>query len=246
LAGRSSFSEDLTTALVLHEALQRAHALANRLLTASILECIALSRSINLDIHGARSHFAEAIAIYNVLGRSDAAANVGLDLGEAEFIAGDVTSALRYASDALEMARTLNDLPTVTNLVSNIAAYFVASGRYDDARAFAREALHLAFELQLDVHVVWAAQHFAAIAALQAQDDCEKTSVQRKRAAQLLGFVDKSLASLGVADSYTEAQEHDRVIAVLRDTISSVELLRLMATGAGMTPDKAVEYALSL
>lgn len=83
----------------------------------------------------------------------------------------------------------------------------------------AREAVHLASDMQFEVHVTWAAQHFAAVAALQPQQEVENASEQHRVAPHLLGFVDKSLASLDVADWYTEVQEHDRVLAVLRNTI---------------------------
>jgi predicted ATPase len=148
LLGRSLEGEP-----VLHEALQTARTLENHPLAGSILECIALSRSMNADVSGARSYFAEALTIYKMLGLDDAVATATLNLAEAEFVAGDVGSALRHGTDALAVSRALNDLPTVTNLLSNIAVYLIALGRYDDALESAREALHLASDLQLEVHV---------------------------------------------------------------------------------------------
>jgi tetratricopeptide (TPR) repeat protein len=240
LLGKSEDGEPL-----LHEALQTAYTLADPSLTGDILECIALSRSVNADISGARAYFSQALTIYQDHQLDDGIVSAALNLGESEFVAGDSASAVRHANDALATAHALNDLPSVVNVLSNIAAYSVAQGRFDDTQTAAGEALHLAFELQLDVHVAWAAQHFAAVFALQPREEPENAWEQRKRAAQLLGFVDKRLASLDVADWYTEAQEHDRVLAVLHDTIGSDELLQLMATGAQMTQDEAVEYALS-
>jgi hypothetical protein len=45
---------------------------------------------------------------------------------------------------------------------------------------------------------------------------------------------------------YTEQQEYDRVFRVLSDEIGAETLAKLMALGAAMSEDQAVEYALSL
>ncbi len=152
---------------------------------------------------------------------------------------------MRHATDALAISRAIKDLLRETNLLSNITSYLIALERYDDAWNTALEALHLAYDLQLEVHVTWAVQHCAAVVALQAQEFAN-ASEQYRGAAHLLGFVEKSLVVLEVVGWYTEVQEYDRVLDILRDRMGIDELANLMATGAAMTQDQVVEYALSI
>jgi hypothetical protein len=61
-----------------------------------------------------------------------------------------------------------------------------------------------------------------------------------------LGFVGERIAELKAAWEYTERQEHDRVLAVLRDAIETADLGNLITAGAALTIDRAVEEALDI
>jgi predicted ATPase/transcriptional regulator with XRE-family HTH domain len=241
LLGRVAEGEPL-----LQEALTAARTLGDRMQLGGILECIALARSMDRDIAGARAHFADAVSNYTALGRENAAATVALNQAEAEFIADHAAAALELAADALMTFRTHGDLYSVTNCLGNMAAYLVALARYDEARAYAYEALELARELHLEVHVAWTVQHLAAIAARRPQSSIETASDSRRRAARLLGFVAARLASLNVVDWYTEQQEYDRTLTGLRDAIDVAELATLMAAGAAMSEEQAIEEAFAM
>jgi tetratricopeptide (TPR) repeat protein len=128
--------------------------------------------------------------------------------------------------------------------VANMAASLVVLGRYDEARAHAREALALARKLQLDNLTAVTLQHLAAVAALRPQGKAERTFEEHARAVRIMGFVDARVAVLGVARWYTEQQEYDRVLAVLRGAVGAAELADLMVAGAEMTEDQAIEEAL--
>lgn len=232
--------------LVLREALEAARTLNNRSLAARIQESIALNLARGGDAAGARSYFTEALAINEELGLESAAATVNLTFAEAEFLAGDVDAALRISADALATFRAIDQRYSVVNVLSNIAAYLTARNAFDAARTHAREALELAFELELDVHVAWAAQHLAAIAALRPGYDTDRPSEQHVRAGRILGFVEARLANLEVIDWYTEKQEFDRAIGVLRASIGEDKLSLLLAAGASMTVDGGVKLALSI
>ena len=61
----------------------------------------------------------------------------------------------------------------------------------------------------------------------------------------LLGFVEARLKSLGAHRDYTERQEHERVIAVLKSAFGE-QLDKLMALGAQWSEEAAAAAALEL
>jgi predicted ATPase len=235
--GRGAEAEPL-----LRNALEAVRALGNRRLEAFIIASMA----DHDDLAQARSSYAEALAIYTTIGAESGAALVGFNLAEAEFRAGETEPALRHAADALAIYGTLHDTYNATIVLGNMAAYFVSLARYDEAQAHANEALHLAREQQQKNFAALALQHLAAAAALSSQVEAEPTLELHSGAARILGFVDACLAALESPRGYTEQQEYDRVLTVLRDAMGTDELAKHIAMGAAMTQDQAVEYALSL
>ena len=86
-------------------------------------------------------------------------------------------------------------------------------------------------------------RRFAALTTPRdSKDVCEITAC----VGRLLGYVDARIASLGVLRQHTEQQEYDRAIRVISDEIGTETLVKLMALGAAMSEDRAVEYALSI
>jgi predicted ATPase/transcriptional regulator with XRE-family HTH domain len=227
---------------MLRNALEAVRALGNRRLEAFIIASMA----DHDDLAQARSSYAEALAIYTTIGAESGAALVGFNLAEAEFRAGETEPALRHAADALAIYGTLHDTYNATIVLGNMAAYFVSLARYDEAQAHANEALHLAREQQQKNFAALALQHLAAASALSSQVEAEPTLKLHSRAATILGFVDACLAALESPRGYTEQQEYDRMLTVLRDAMGTDELAKQMGMGAAMTQDQAVEYALSL
>jgi hypothetical protein len=98
--------------------------------------------------------------------------------------------------------------------------------------------------LQKEVSVAWALQHFAAIAALRPADDAEHLREDRLRAARLLGYVDARLSALESLHEYTEQQEYDKILPVLRDTLGEDELDKRTAEGSTWSEDQAVAEAM--
>jgi tetratricopeptide (TPR) repeat protein len=134
-----------------------------------MLSTVGYARSVEGDLAGARAAFAESLTVYSGAGAERAQAAVAANLAEAESRAGDADSALRYAADALALSRALHHMHNATYALYNMAAYFVASSRYDEARSHAREALDLARELQMSSALLWTLQHLAAVAVLPPQ-----------------------------------------------------------------------------
>jgi len=229
---------------LLRAALEEARSLGNRRNVAFSLLHIAVARSVAGDLDGARHYFAEALSIFTTIGAERNAASVANNLAEAEFLAGDRESALRHGADALATHRRLGFVNGVMYDLTNMAAYLVTAGRYVEARAHAREALDLAREQQFEIFVVWTLQHLAAIAALQPQHGFEPASSGYLRAAAVLGFVDARLAGLGAERQYTEQQEYDCTFAFLGAMLGADRFAALMAAGATMSEEEAIDQAL--
>ena len=98
----------------------------------------------------------------------------------------------------------------------------------------------MAREHDLDVLAAYALQHLGAIAALRPRSAADLRHTGYEQAARILGFVDARLAAMGSARA-EEQQEYDRVLNLLGDAVGADALGKLMAAGAAMTEEQAVE-----
>ncbi|HEY5425204.1 MAG TPA: tetratricopeptide repeat protein, partial [Candidatus Tumulicola sp.] len=213
-------------------------------LTGTALESLAMARMTAGDLAGSRPLYLEALSVFADIQDEQSIATVSANLAGMEFRAGNPESALRLAQDALVTQRATNN-PRVALLLCNISAYLVATRRFDEARDYAREGLTLAEERHMEVQIAWAVQHLAAIAALRhGEVQSESAAKDRRRAARILGFVDARLIALETSRKYTEQQERDALLTALREAIGAAALDDLMAAGAAMSEDRAVEESL--
>jgi tetratricopeptide (TPR) repeat protein len=174
-------------------------------------------------------------------------------LAELEFRAGNVEHAFDLAIKCLNLQRAAQSWRHLLITLANIAAYSVALNRWDRARAYAREALALAQEAQHATALASVLQHLAAVAVLSAAPSIppmmaapESSSLALARAALLLGYVDGCAVQLGLAREYTEQHEYDRVLAALRAAVPADDLAQHLAHGSMLTPEQAIELALSI
>jgi hypothetical protein len=72
--------------------------------------------------------------------------------------------------------------------------------------------------------------------------DRGRTSEEYSSAARLFGFLDAHGTALAPAD-FGLQHEYDRALNVLRGAIGADHLTRLMAVGATMTEDEAIDQA---
>jgi predicted ATPase/class 3 adenylate cyclase len=229
--------------VLLRHALENAQALGMRKTAAYALDGLAEGRTVAGDVAGARHHFGEALVAAQAAGAERLAAHIALNLAEAEFRGGDAVTALRLADEALPLLRALHDTIDVAVARSNMAAYLVALGRYDEARVAAREGLAGARDRQWSVGVDWTVQHLAAIAALRSCNDARAIE-DRRRAVRILGYVDVSFAGLEASREYTEQQEYDVILPALRNTLGADECARFMREGSTWSEDQAVAEAM--
>jgi predicted ATPase/class 3 adenylate cyclase len=240
LLGHPDRSQEL-----LRSALEACEALGRPRLTGMALESLAMALMTAGDIAGSRPLYAKALSVFQSIGAEKAALNVAANLAGAEFRGGDAATALRLATEMLARDRALKN-PRVAVVLCNIAAYLIVLGRWEDARNNAWEALNLACERHLDVQVVWALQHLAAVGALRSEGEGERTGDRRRRAARLLGYVEARLASLDTTRKFTDQQEYAAMLVSLREALSADELSDLMAQGATWSDEAAIAEARGL
>jgi predicted ATPase len=243
LLGRVSEGE-----AILLELLEPARARGTRSLIGYVLDSIALARSLNGDIVGARRHYADALAVFEALGAERSTAAVMHDLAQAEFRAGNSEGALHLESDALVAFRKLSHTHFVSYALANMVAalesmtaILITLARYEDARAHALEALDLSRELQLSVFTARTLQHLAAIALLDRHGDTSPLQDRHARTARILGFVDGRLAQLKISQEVSGQKEYDHVMSILQDTLGIDQARQLVAVGTTMTERQAVD-----
>jgi predicted ATPase/DNA-binding XRE family transcriptional regulator len=228
---------------MLREALETAYTLGDRRLTASVLQKIGWIQSFAGDYAGARVHLTEALAMAQVLGTESFAASVAVSLADNEFLAGDSEAALQLTVGLLARYGSLSASPIIAVALVNMAAYLIALGRYDEGRVNANDALERARALRVVVLVALSLLHLALVAVLQPDVECARPSTKYAGAARLFGFVAARLATMGGPGYSGLQREYDRALAVLRDVIDADDLVHLMAAGAMMTEDEAVDQA---
>lgn len=218
----------------LRSALQAFRRLGARRSVARTLVSLAVAREHADDTPTAISLCTEAVETLKAIEGDDGEIDYVSYLAELEFRAGNAQEAVRFVAQALTRHREQDDRLHIAVDLSNAAAYLIALGRYDEARANAREALALASGDKNALWVAFAMQHLAAIAALQGDG---------ARAARLLGFIDARLAELEHQREHTEAQEHQRIITALRSTFDNGAFEGLLAEGRSWNEDRAIEEA---
>ncbi len=118
--------------------------------------------------------------------------------------------------------------------------------RFGEAETRARETLALARERHADVYVAFALQHLAAIATLRSPSVRAQADNVCSRAARILGFSDARIEKSGSVLRIDERPIYDRTLTALREAIGGEAVATLMAEGAAMTEEQAVQEALAL
>jgi tetratricopeptide (TPR) repeat protein len=240
LLGRTREAEPL-----LRAALETARTLADRRLTANVLMTMGWGGSADRDFARARAHLTEALGIAKVLGDELFAASVAASLAENEFAAGNPEAALRLAVEVIATLRVLNPAAAMPGLVAtltNVATYLVALDRYDEAQVRANEAVELARGLGLGAMASLSLRILALVAVLKPPVEGRSTSEELAGAARLFGFLGPRL-SIVEPEKYGLQREYDRALAVLRGAVGADVVTQLMAAGATMTDDEAIDQA---
>jgi predicted ATPase/DNA-binding XRE family transcriptional regulator len=209
-----------------------------------MLRALAMTAYLNGDPDSGRTYLAEALRSSEAMSSELNLFHVLEELAECEFCAGNAGLALKYAQDALVVCHKLVGGRARRQLtLSNISRYLVELARFDEADEHARESLAISLENQQDVIVAWNLQNLAAIAALRNRAAPKPSSTAYARSARTLGFVNARLEQLGAKRDITARPQYERVIAAMSAQLGSETVASLMAEGAALSAEQAIELA---
>jgi tetratricopeptide (TPR) repeat protein len=210
------------------------------------LRDLAVARSLEADLAGARDLFARALDVFRESEDEENVAVTAAALAEAEFACGDAETALSLAEESLQAMRGFGRDRMAAALLGNIAAYLISLECYDLAQGHAHAALELALEVDAQASATFALQHLAAAAALQPHPDGGDADDGFARVARITGCVDARLAELEVVREFTEEREYVATLEALRDRFPDERIMELMNDGRTWTIDRAVQAASAL
>jgi tetratricopeptide (TPR) repeat protein len=208
-------------------------------LVALATSCLGYARGRAGDVKRARALIHESLETYKAAGCTHVIGPRAFNLAEYEFRAGNAETALDLALEAARVSRDFNQTFSLCAALSNATAYAVTLRRFDEARSYAREAIFLAADGGLGLHIAWTLQHLAAITILSCDESGEREA-HLMRAARILGFVDARIAEFQTIRAYTERQEYDAMRSVLRNQLPGA-LEALMREGAQWSGNQALQ-----
>ncbi|MGA8097458.1 MAG: helix-turn-helix domain-containing protein [Candidatus Cybelea sp.] len=233
--GRVAESQSLA-----QEVLAFARVAANSRLAASAMRSCSTVSAYEGNVDQARRFVADALRIYDSFGAKFDAAQTLNDLAYVEFRAGDTELALRHSTDALQSC-CVDDQSATLDMRNDLTRHLIWLDRYDVAEERAREMLAIARERHEDVYAALALQHLGAIAALRPQKVAERAAEERSQALRVLGFSGARIAAMGSARWPDDQLEYDRATDALREASGADAVSKLIADGAAMTEDQALE-----
>ena len=199
----------------------------------ALLQMRCLTRCYAGRFSDARLDLAKSAALEDALGDRDASARLRWQ-AYLEFADGSVEK----AEELLESC-TNPDLPDATNPANGLdelAATRLVRGKIDAAEATARTAVEIGrFDGPWDS--LGPIQHLATVAALRGLPHT---------AARLLGFVNAKMSERQRTRSHFHCAGHDILVASLRKQLSADAIEKLVAEGAALDLDRAVDEALNL
>jgi predicted ATPase/class 3 adenylate cyclase len=193
---------------------------------------IALQRG---EIAQARDLLKQALAIFQSAGAEFSAAGILMQLSELEFADGHPDRALQSLSqtNAIDAHRVAGPLHTMQRNI-NGAAYRLALGDIDGARAAALDGFKAARQVQNPLLAANALQHYAS---------CLAATGEEERAARLMGFADAVYHRMGAARDTTEKWGYEQVASALREKLGEARLKAFAEEGAAWTEDRAAAEA---
>lgn len=205
----------------------------------SALQYLGVLRDNAADVSGARAFYAQAYEAYRKAGAHASAAQMALNLAEAEFQSGNAEKALELAQEALESDRERAEEWRFVYDLCNIAAYEIALGRFHAAALHAAEVLSISQETGSEVGVGVALQRLTALASICVEAGLDPHA-SGSDLARLLGFIDARLEKIGLVRDFTERQEYDRVMAALGEVLGLEGRSELMLEGRRWPVERAV------
>lgn len=215
-------------------------------IVAYTMSGLACGKACEGNLALARSYIADSMKMFDSLGSTLGVVHTLGVLAGIESDAGNAELALSDAMDALALCDGFDDLTATMDTRCDVARYLIALARYDEAEKVARETVVIARERHEDVYAIFSVQHLGEILALRPQSVAERSAKERSLAARLLGLSDARIVAMRSARQAADQLVYDRSMSVLRDVMGTDTMSSLMADGAAMTEDQAIEATLAL
>jgi len=203
----------------------------SRVTRNAVLRILAVTDIQRGKVQSARRRFVEVVR--SERNGSDAHASALLNLGELEYLTGNIEAARDAAGRARETFAALGS-PYLVLVLANLAAYALAKNDLQEARARLREALELGGAGRWFVTIL---EHHALLAALQGDSE---------RAAMLMGYTDARYRTRGETRPPTEQRGYNRLAGLLAQAYENGEIEQLTGFGASWTEEEVLEAAAAI
>jgi predicted ATPase len=188
------------------------------------------------DLEAAARAYERLREVNQQLGNATQANGIAITLAELHHQRGQTTTAVALAQEVLGALRADRDRQSLVGALANLCGYLVALDRLPEARAVALEALRNSSEYDRNgIFVTDAIEHAALTIAL---------GNDLRSSAQLAGYTTAAFRRLGYQREYTERITRTRFEALLSERLPQSESDSLLATGATLTPQDAIDLAI--
>jgi predicted ATPase/class 3 adenylate cyclase len=174
---------------------------------------------------------------HQLLGNFRAEMVATINLAEIEHGRGNTSRAIEILHQILPAMHSGKDRGLLGNVLNNLTAYFISADDTPNAVRVAEQAIRTSASVDTDhVDIGIAIEHLALTRAMRGD---------LMAAARQEGYSDALFIRSGFERELTEATTYDRLMALLRGSLSPDELARLLAEGAALTPEAAIALALA-
>jgi hypothetical protein len=195
----------------------------------------ALLASARGDIQTATRLHHEARTVLRALGNTTGEATATINLAESEHQLGNTKRAIELVRETLTRSRAFST-GSRNNLQVNLAGYLISQGDVSATRSTLAELISALQRIDPNSGLMAISlEHLALVHALEGGFE---------RAARLEGYCAAAFAASGFTREYTESVTYEKLMALLRATYQNDELEALLAKGAALGTQEAIDEGL--
>ena len=202
--------------------------------TASLLSNLGIVARAQGQLDQARALHEEALAIRRAIGDRWAIGVSLNNLGNVAIDQGRFAEARALHEEGLAIRREVGDRWAIANALNNLGNLAREQGDYAQALSLYKESLKINHELDGKWAIAYLFEDFASLAVL---------CLQPARALRLVGAADALRKRTGSLLSPAELSKLESKLAIARAALAADLQERLVAEGAQMTLEEAIEYA---
>jgi DNA-binding CsgD family transcriptional regulator len=201
-----------------------------------VLDGLGILASTRGDLERSISLFSEALALSRATGNLRRTAAALGNLGITVLVHGEHEQASVLLDESLDLFREIGDDSNIAIGLMYSALAALTRGNHGRARALSEESLKLLQKAEDKQHIADCLEIMAGAAGAQAR---------AHRAARLWGMAESLREEMGVRLQPEDRKLLDPYLTAARSRLSEVAWLLALAEGRAMTPEQAIEYALT-